>query len=209
MSTIISRCGHLARLRHCPRGAAAVEFALVVTPLVMLLLGSFDLAYQAYLRAVVQGALNDISRTASLEAPEFNCETGTLSDKVQCAIKRRSDIVARDATYEVEIRNYYDFSGVGRSEKLVTDYNRNGAYDAGDCFVDLNENGRFDADADAGRDGVGGADDVAFYKVTVRMPRLFPVHEILPVSPTYSITGETALRNQPYTRQRVPPTMCA
>lgn len=206
MATRISPCRLLPDLRRCSRGATAVEFALVITPMVMLLLGSFDLAYQAYLRSVVQGALNDISRTASLEAPEFNCESGTLTQKVQCAIKRRSDIVARDATYDVEIRNYYDFSGVGRSEKLVTDYNRNGAYDAGDCFVDLNENGRFDVDA--GRLGVGGADDVAFYRVTVRMPRLFPVHQFLPVSPEYSIAGETALRNQPYTRQRVPPTIC-
>lgn len=206
MSLFANSGRRLRRLVHCSRGATAVEFALVITPFVTLLLGSFDLAYQAYLRTVVQGALNDISRTASLEAPEINCQSGTITEKVQCAVKRRSDIVARDATYEVEISSFYDFSGVGRTEKLVTDYNRNGRYDTGDCFMDLDENGLFDEDA--GRDGVGGADDVAFYRVTVHMPRLFPIHEFLPVSPDYTITAETALRNQPYTRQRIPPTIC-
>ncbi|SMC98803.1 TadE-like protein [Novosphingobium sp. B1] len=188
------------------RAVVTVEFALLSVPLVVMVIGSFDFAYQVYLKTVVQGALNDVSRTASLEAPDLECKTGTLTDKVQCAIKRRSDVVARDATYAVRIRNFYDFSTVGRSEKLVTDYNKNGAYDAGDCFVDLNENGRFDTDA--GRDGVGGADDVSYYTVTVTMPRLFPIDKFLPLSPNYVISGETAVRNQPYARQRIPPTVC-
>lgn len=188
------------------RAVVTVEFALLSVPLVVMVIGSFDFAYQVYLKTVVQGALNDVSRTASLEAPDLECKTGTLTDKVQCAIKRRSDVVARDATYAVRIRNFYDFSTVGRSEKLVTDYNKNGAYDAGDCFVDLNENGRFETDA--GRDGVGGADDVSYYTVTVTMPRLFPIDKFLPLSPNYVISGETAVRNQPYARQRIPPTVC-
>ncbi|MFN3551824.1 MAG: TadE/TadG family type IV pilus assembly protein [Novosphingobium meiothermophilum] len=193
-------------LRENRKGAAATEFALVAAPLMATLLGCFDLGYQAYLRSVVQGALNDVARTASLEAPELNCTGTTVVAQVECAIKRRSDIVARKATYEVRIRNYFDFVGVGRSEKLVTDYNNNGRYDPGDCFIDLNENGAFDANA--GREGVGSGDDVVFYEVTVRMPRLFPIHQFINTSPNYAIRGETAIRNQPYTRQRVPPTVC-
>lgn len=194
------------RLRRDTAGATAVEFAILITPLLTVLLGCFDLGYQAYLRSVVQGALNDVARSASLEAPDLNCDGETLVAQVQCAIKSRSDIVARDATYHVEIKNYFDFNTVGRSEKLVTDYNHNGRYDTGDCFVDINENGEFDESG--GRSGVGGADDVAFYKVTVEMPRLFPIDYFLPVSPKYSITGETAVRNQPYARQKTPPTVC-
>lgn len=193
-------------------GAAAVEFALVATPLLIMILGSFDLGYQAYLRSVVQGALNDVARSASMEAPDLSCTDATLVGQVQCAIKRRSDIIARDATYNVTVSNYFDFNGVNRSEKLVTDYNNNGRYDAGDCFVDLNVNGDYDAitdvDAELGRDGVGSADDVAYYEVEVNLPRLFPIHQFLPVSPTYQIHGQTALRNQPYARQVIPPTVC-
>lgn len=195
-------------LRLCSEraGSVTVEFALVAVPFMIMVIGSFDFAYQAYLKTVVQGALNDVARTASLEAPDLECDDGTLSDKVKCAIQRRSDVVAREATYSVRINNFYDFSTVGRTEKLITDYNKNGAYDAGDCFVDLNENGMFDTTA--GRAGVGGADDISYYIVTVSMPRLFPIDKFLPLSPNYSISGETAVRNQPYARQRIPPTVC-
>lgn len=167
---------------------------------------SLDLGYQAYLKSVVQGALNDIARTASIEAPNLNCPGPSLEDQVKCAVKKRSGVVARSATYDLKIQNFFDFSTIGRSEKIVTDYNGNGRYDRGDCFVDLNRNNSFDLTA--GRTGVGGADDVSFYQVTVTMPRLFPVHAFLPVSPNYQIHASMALRNQPYTRQNTPPTIC-
>ncbi|WP_292631644.1 MULTISPECIES: TadE/TadG family type IV pilus assembly protein [unclassified Novosphingobium] len=187
-------------------GAAAAEFAMLILPMTTVMLGTYDIAYQFYLRSVVQGALNDVARTASLEAPTLNCTGTTLVEQIQCAVKKRSSVVARDATFTVTVKNFYDFSTVGRSEKLVTDYNNNGVYDVGDCFVDLNENRAFDASA--GRSGVGGGDDVAFYDVTVTMPRVFPVADFMPISRNYSIRAQTALRNQPYTRQRIPPTVC-
>ena len=196
----------LARLRRAQRGAAIVEFALVLVPLVLFLFGGLDLGYQAYLRSVVQGALNDVARSSSLEAPGISCSGETVEKKIDCAIRTRSDVVARNATYRISMTSFYDFSGIGRSEKLVSDNNRNGRYDAGDCFVDLNENGSFDEGA--GRTGRGGADDVVFYKVELAMPRLFPIHRFLDVSPDYAITATSAIRNQPYAVQKVPPTVC-
>lgn len=157
-------------------GATIVEFAIVLVPLLMLVMGGMDLAYQAYLQSVLQGALNDVARSSSMEAPTFDCEGDSVEAKVGCAVTRRSDVVAINATYSIEIRNYFDFSGVGRSEKLVTDYNGNGGYDPGDCFSDLNGNGTFDESA--GREGIGGADDVVFYKVMLTSPRLFPLQGI-------------------------------
>lgn len=193
-------------LRRDERGAAIVEFALVLTPMLLFILGGLDLGYQAYLRSVVQGALNDVSRTGSLEGPIFNCTGATVEDKIACAIKARSNVVARNANYTITTRNFYDFSGIGRSEKLVTDYNNNGSYDTGDCFIDLNENGSFDTSA--GRSGVGGADDVVFYEVKLAMPRLFPIHKFITTTPDYQINATAAIRNQPYTAQKVPPTIC-
>ncbi len=199
----------LRRLHLLPRDASGitlVEFGIVAGPLCVLLLGGLDLGYQSYLRSVVQGALNDVARTSSMEAPEFDCTGETVSDQVRCAIATKTDIVARNATYTIVTRNFYEFSGVGRSEKLITDYNNNGEYDEGDCWEDLNENGVYDTDA--GREGLGGADDVAFYEVTVTMPRLFPMAGLLGASDEYNITARAALRNQPYSRQRIPPTVC-
>ena len=189
------------------RGAAAIEFALVAPVLIMAIMGGMDLGYEAYARSVLQGALNDVSRTGSLEGPELNCTGSTTEAQIACAVRKRSDSVAQNATYDFDINSYYEFSGVGRGEKLVTDYNQNGQYNAGDCFQDLNENREFDSVA--GRNGIGGADDVVFYDVTVTMPRLFPVASLLGWSSDYEIRATTAIRNQPYTRQRTPPTVCA
>lgn len=187
-------------------GAALVEFALILTPMLVLLLGGVDVGYQAYLRSVLQGALYDVARSGSMETLSFDCDGDTVEERIGCALRERSDVVARGATYEIEMSNFYDFSTVGRSERLVTDYNGNGRYDAGDCFVDLNQNGAFNLNA--GRVGVGGADDVVFYRVTLTMPRLLPMPELLPFPPNYEIVAETAIRNQPYARQSTPPTIC-
>lgn len=194
------------RLLHNDAGATIVEFALILTPLLMVVLGGLDVAYRAYLQSVLQGALNDVARSATMEAPDLECDGDTVGAKISCAIRRRSDIVANQGTYEIEIRNFYDFSGIGRSEKLVTDYNHNGQYDPGDCFADLNRNGSFDEQA--GRAGVGGADDVVFYRVALVMPRLFPVQGLLGLPDEYNIQAETAIRNQPYSRQMAPQTVC-
>lgn len=196
----------LRRLLADTCGATLVEFGIIVGPLCVLLLGGLDLGYQSYLRSMLQGALNDVARSGSMEAPEFDCEGESVEEKLGCVIQTRTDVVARNATYAIETRNFYDFSGVGRSEKLITDHNENGVYDEGDCFEDLNENGAYDEDA--GREGLGGADDVAFYEVTLTMPRLFPMAGLLGVSENYVITARSAIRNQPYARQRIPPTVC-
>jgi hypothetical protein len=104
--------------------------------------------------------------------------------------------------------NYYDFSGIGNPEKLMTDVNGNGQYDAadGDCFSDLNENGKYDTDT--GRDGLGGANDVVFYQARIVMPRLLPVAQMLGFPANYDMTVSTAVRNQPYGTQKTPPVLC-
>lgn len=188
------------------QGATLVEFALILGPLCVLLLGGLDLGYQSYVRSVLQGSLNDVARSGSMEAPELTCPTGTVEARIRCSIETKVDSIARNATYDIKMKNFFEFSGVGRSEKLVTDHDNNGVYDEGDCWEDLNENGKYDTNA--GRVGIGRADDVVFYDVTVTMPRLFPVGGLLGVPGEYSITAQTAIRNQPYSRQAVPPTLC-
>ena len=188
------------------RGATAIEFALVAPLLIMAIMGGLDLGYEAYVRSVLQGALNDVSRAGSLEGPDLNCAGTTTEAQIICAVKKQSDTVARNATYDFNINSFYEFSGVGRGEKLVTDYNHNGRYEPGDCFQDLNNNQMFDSVA--GRTGIGGADDVVFYDVTVTMPRMLPVASLLGWSSEYDVRATTAIRNQPYTRQSTPPTVC-
>jgi Flp pilus assembly protein TadG len=196
------------RLGRDRRGVTAVEFAIIALPLTMLLMGGFDLGHQAYIRSVMQGALTDAARRASVQNPEFAASGSTTEEQVTQTIKDQLEAITPGATITVTESNFYDFSGIGNPEKLMTDVNGNGQYDAADkdCFSDLNENGKFDADT--GRDGVGGANDVAFYKADIDMPRLLPVAQLLGLSPNYRMSVATAVRNQPYGTQKTPPVVC-
>ncbi|WP_299327854.1 TadE/TadG family type IV pilus assembly protein [Parasphingopyxis sp.] len=195
------------RLSRDERGMAATEFGLLVVPLMIVLLGAFDLGYQSYVRAQLQGVLNDVARTAVVETPDFSGYAGsTTEERIENAIKDRVNNIARNATFTIEQTSFYEFSGVGNAEKLLTDHNDNGEYDAGDCFEDINRNGAFDVDAGAA--GQGGADDVVFYEVTVTMPRIVPMASLIGISDNYTINARTAVRNQPYDDQNPPPTVC-
>lgn len=188
------------------RGMALVEFAMILVPLLIVLLGAFDLGYQAYTRAVLQGVLNDVSRTASVENPVFTEEGDTIEERIATAIEERVNVIARNGSYSIVATNFYEFSGVGRAEKLISDANDDGDVDIGDCWEDLNANSTWDANA--GRSGIGGAEDIAFYNVTLTMPRILPMANLIGLAPNYTINGRAAIRNQPYANQAVPPTVC-
>ncbi len=194
------------RLRRDSHGMALTEFGLILVPLMVVLLGAFDLGYQSYVRSVLQGVLNDVARTATVENPVFAYAGDTTEERIATAIEERVNGIARGASYTIEQSNFYEFSGVGNAEKLVTDVNGNGAYDPGDCWEDNNGNGRFDTNA--GRSGRGGADDVVYYDVTLTMPRLLPVSSLYGVPDNYTINARAAIRNQPFADQSIPATEC-
>lgn len=196
------------RLGRDRRGATIVEFALVAMPLCVLVMGGLDLGHQSYIRATMQGALTDAARRAAVQDPQFNASGSTTEERVRNTIEAQLDKIAPGANYTISQANFYDFSGIGNPEKLMNDVNGNGQYDAadGDCFADLNENGEFDTDA--GREGIGGANDVVFYTAEITMPRLLPVAGLIGFSPNYEMSVSTAIRNQPYGTQKTPPVVC-
>lgn len=196
------------RLARDRRGVSTLEFALVAVPLLIVVLGGSDLAHRSYVKSQLQGALSDSARRASVEDPTFSAAGATLEERIRNTVKAQVDPIAPRASYVIEISNFYDFSGIGNPEKLLTDNNGNGLYDAGDkdCFEDLNENGLYDLDA--GRNGIGGANDVVFYHATLTGPRLFPLGGLLGWSDTMTLEASSAVRNQPYGDQAVPPVLC-
>ncbi|QIK77874.1 pilus assembly protein [Sphingomonas piscis] len=196
----------LARLAHDCRGAAAVEFAIILLPLSIVLIGGLDLGYQSYLRATLQGTLNDVARLASVESPDLGTSGATLEAKVENAIKQRMSVLAKDGSYTIRMRNYSSFSGAGKPEPLVTDKNNNGRYDAGDCWQDINPNGSFDLDS--ARSGIGGASDVVFYDVTESVPRILPMAKLVGLPANHVVKASVAIRSQPYDDQERPTVAC-
>lgn len=201
--------GRVAKLRWIgrdPRGAAATEFALILIPMCLCILGMLDVGFQFYVRAVLQGTLNDVARTATVEKPVLGATGDTIEQKIDAIIKERVGVLAKGASYAIVKNNYHDFADVGKPEKIITDKNKNGAYDLGDCWEDANANLSYDTNP--ARSGIGGADDVVFYDVTLTMPRIVPMAGLVGASPHYVINAKTAVRNQPYANQAPPAVQC-
>lgn len=189
----------LARLRDHARGATLLEFGLVAPVLILTIMAIGDLAYQSYLRAVTRGVLEKAARAASV---------GTLNTtQIDAYIEAQmATINTKNGTTSTTKKSYYNFSRVGKPEKITTDTAPLGTYNTGDCYEDANNNGTYDTNS--GASGLGGADDIVYYEVTVSMPRLFPMAKFLGWSATQSATATTMVRNQPWSNQSAPTIRC-
>ncbi|BBI21293.1 TadE/TadG family type IV pilus assembly protein [Qipengyuania flava] len=200
----------IRRLGRDQRGATIVEFAVIAMPMCVLLMGGLELGYNSYVRSTLQGALHDAARVAAVENPILATEGDTVEEQVANMIKETVAHVAPNAVVDVDQKSYFEFSSIGEPEKLMTDNNGNGKYDASDedCFEDANGNGTFDPDS--GKSGTnGGADDVVLYTAKVSAPRILPLDRLVPgVSEKVEYTLRAAVRNQPYGQQPTAPVIC-
>lgn len=171
------------------RGAALVEFALTAPVWIYLVLSTLDLGQLAYAKSILDGATQDAARNASLETGDT-----TVADALVASQVRR---IAPGATVTTSRVSYYDFADIGRPEKW-TDANHNGKCDNNEPYTDENGNGEWDADI--GKSGNGGADDVVMYTVTVQYDRLFKM-PLTPGQSTRSITSTAVRKNQPFSNQ--------
>ena len=180
------------RLLRDQRGANLVEFGLVDGPFILMLLGIMDLGYRGYVDTVSKSVLHQVARDAS---------TGemTPTEIEQQVNNGLDDLVLKNAVISVSTESYFDFTNIGKPEKLTVDNNGNGEVDPGDCFIDNNGNDVFDTDY--GIAGTGGPDDIVNYKIEIVTPRLFPLASMIGLDETMTISNSTAVRNQPYGAQ--------
>jgi Flp pilus assembly protein TadG len=179
------------------RGATVIEFAILAPVLFLMLMGFFDLGHTAYARSVLQGAMQMAARNSTLETG-LTTQT-SIDDYVKDQVK---SVVGSGATFTSTRLSYADFKSVGLAENYTDKPPTNGKYDVGECFEDVNGNGKWDADL--GKSGQGGAQDAVLYTMKVDYKRLFPMASMLGWSSTQTISASTVLRNQPYGNQQMP-----
>lgn len=179
--------GTCRRLGRDQRGATIVEFAMILPALCLVLLGTLDMGYRSYVASVLQGALHEAARMATVG--------GFTQAQIDARVRGRLRAFSNRATIQVQTDSYSDFSSVRQPEKITQDTAPAG-YSPGDCYEDANANGRWDADR--GASGLGGADDIVNYQVTISYPRIVPIWRVLGWGNTETITSNTVLRNQPY-----------
>ena len=184
-----------AALRRDRRGVTVVEFGIIAPVMLMLLMGLGDLLYQTYVQSVLDGAMMKAGRDSALEV---NAQNAAQQD---ATVKALVGIVGPSADFFPSRQNYQSFA-VAKPEPF-TDTNGNGRRDAGECYDDINGNKSWDADP--GRTGQGGANDVTKYTMRVDYPRLFPLGSLLGWEGKQTITSTTFLKNQPYRTQVTAP----
>lgn len=178
------------RLAGDAKGATLPEFAIVLPTFLLLLFGIFDVGQGIYIQSVLQGAIQDGGRDAGLESGSSQMSA------IDRYVREQMDPVAiSNPIYTFKRENYSSFSDVGRPEDF-TDTNKNDQYDGGECFVDENGNGTWDADV--GKSGLGGANDVVLYTVTLTYDRLFPLWKLINGDQRATTSASTVLRNQPF-----------
>ena len=176
------------RIARDERGVTLVEFAAILPVLCMLLLGIFELGYRSYAASVLQGALHEAARMATVG--------GVTQAQIDERVRTRLRPFSSNATITIDTQSYQDFASVRQPERITQDTAPLGQYNVGDCYEDTNANSRWDADR--GTAGTGNADDIVRYEVTLAYRRVFPIGGFLGWSDTETIRSNTVLRNQPY-----------
>ena len=200
----------IARLRHLlrdTRGAAAMEFALVTPPFLLLILGILDLGHIMWTKSMLQGAVEKAGRDSTLQG---GLATAAAID---ARVAEQVRVAVPSATISVTRRTTSDFTSIGKAEPMV-DNDGDGKRDPGECFMDINDSGTWDK-FDPSTEGQGGASDAAVYTVNVSYPHWFPMPGLISIVTRQPqdfgdvrLSASTVLRNQPYDNGRVPRKIC-
>jgi len=180
----------LRRLRGDEQGTTVMEFGLIATVFVTLLLGLFDLGQLAYTQSVLNGAVQTAARSSSLETGN----TTAADDEVQKIVR----LTAPDATVTTSRVSYFDFDDIERPERW-NDADGSGVCDNGENYTDENSNGQWDEDI--GSEGNGGASDVVVYTVSISYDPLFPNPFVPGGADKRELTSSTVKKNQPFADQ--------
>lgn len=185
----------LRRIRDDRRGTSVTEFGFVLIPMTLTLTLGIDMAYEAYVRAVVSGALEKATRSTTVQNANSTAIETALTDNIHA--------VMPGATVTIAKGTFYKYSQMDTMERLTTDHNSNGVLDINDEWEDVDDNSIRNV-VTAGKAGIGAADDIVRYNVTVTYPRLMPVYTLIGASANASINSSTLVKRQPYATQAAP-----
>lgn len=186
----------LRRLRLAQDGATILEFGLLSPALIVMLLGSLDIGHTLYMQGVLQGAVQKAARDGTLETSAGN--VSTPRDTIDQVVRNQLGTLHKTATVTIDRRFYRTFSDAAAAQaETFTDTNTNTTCDAGEPYVDANNNNVWDADGGDSVDAAGARDNVV-YTVRISYPRMFPLDKLVGGNGTTTLTAATVLSNQPY-----------
>ena len=144
-------------------GSAAVQFALILPLLLVLVIGSFEYAVVMFVSGMLESAVLTASRYGSTGFEEGG---GSRIDRIRAMITDRTLGLVNGDTADIDTYVFPNFNSIVAPEPY-TDQNGNGKWDNGEPYVDLNGNGS--RDTGSGTPGPGAACEVVLYVVSYQV----------------------------------------
>lgn len=186
------------RLVRDRRGVALVEFALVAPVLMLFLVGAFDIAHTLYMQAVLRGIVQKTGRDSALE----DAGSAARQAQIDAVVAGQVHALYNTAAVTFTRRSFTTYAqAAAKVPETYKDTNGNLTCDAGEPYVDSNNNSSWDPDGGTG--GQGGAKDRVIYTVTATYPALLPLFKFAGSSSTRTVAATTILQNQPFSDQQV------
>jgi len=177
-------------LLRCDRGSTAVEFSLILPPLLLFIVGSIETAIILFIGSSIESAVLEASRYGIT-----GTEVGmSRADRVMQIVGDRTYGLLDMDKVRMETLVYDSFEDIGKPEPL-TDDNGNGQWDDGEGFVDINGNGQWDDDMGAA--GLGGNGAVVVYRLTYPWGVVTPILQRI-LGGTVTHVSSIALKNEPF-----------
>ena len=185
-------------------GAAIMEFALLLLPMVVLMAGVVESGRLLFTRITLESAVMEGARLATARMESTQEERYAL---MQETIENRmaSFPTYEDQPLEIETLVYRDFGS--SFPENYEDANGNGRYDPpqaqspGEPFMDRNNNGLWDP-ATPKPGTMGGPGDVVSYTARLQAPLFFGLLNNIGAMPTsFALSATTVVRNEPVARR--------
>ena len=178
-------------------GATIVEFAVVAPIFIGIIMFIFDLGFMAYARSVLSGEINAVGRASALETA-----TDQRRSDMDARVAEKVRLIVPDGTVTFDRESFNTYGRAQTRVEPFVDGNDNDTCDAGESYLDLNGNSRFDLNG--ARAGGGGARDVVIYTATLRYTRFFPLAALFGMDNDVELQARTILKNQPFDQQSQP-----
>ena len=175
-------------------GAAALEFALVLPPLCLILLGMFEVSMVMFTQASMEGAMREAARygITGINSTDPAAREGQILAIVDQYTLNLVDMSKATISYQV----YGSFNSIDKPEPFG-DTNGNGKYDVGEPYTDVNGNGKWDADQ--GKNGAGDYSQVVQYTIDYDWKLMTPfVAAVMGQNGKVHLRASMVVRNEPW-----------
>lgn len=188
------------RLRSDQQGIATVEFAMLAPFIFVMLCGFLEFAWVMSARSALESSTMKAARLiAASDCPDKRKQI--MTDTIVRGMQHIHSTDNKPPT--IESKTYSNgFGDVGEPEPWVEGAStKNGKYDFGETYTDVNGNGKWDPDMGVSG-SVGAANQIVSYTATFRVKSVVPfiAKRFGNGTDDYPIQASTVIRNEPIFR---------